>query len=145
MSGKNSNKVTATELVPIADRLRYMQGFRLGAIAIVAIVAAAAPHSLVVPGAQLAAASAAYALVAAVSEAAARKLHGRGATLFAGMLIADAVYLAFASYASGGPTSLIRWIILVHLIAVSLLRTAPAARTAGAPAEGEAIALEEAA
>jgi two-component system, cell cycle response regulator len=121
MSAKNSHSVRATELVPIADRLRYMQAFRLGAIVLVAAVAVAAPQLLIVPGTELAAASGAYALVALAAEAAARKLHGRGAALFAGMLIADGVYLAYASYATGGPTSLIRWLILVHLIAVALL------------------------
>jgi diguanylate cyclase (GGDEF)-like protein len=111
----------AGELVPIADRLRYLQAFRLLLAAVVGLAAWAQRDDL----------TAAPALVAIVTVgylAASLAVHGAwllarraGLAAFGGLLIADGVYLAWASWATGGATSPVRYLIILHLIAVALL------------------------
>src|SRR3712207_3997710 len=93
----------ASELVPPADRLRYTQVFRVALVAIVSGVTLALPDALVVPPAQLWLATAAFVAIAAVGHGLARVFKGRGGVaVFGSLLIADGVYLASASYATGG-------------------------------------------
>ena len=111
----------AGDIVPLADRLRYMLGFRLGAAAlVVAYVAlgwAGGPADLQTLGL----ASAAYVLLSMVGSLVWFRLGGRALFLFGAMLITDGVYLAGVSFATGGTASPLRFLILLQLIAVALL------------------------
>ena len=113
---------SASELVPLADRLRYLQVFRLLVMASVIAAALAFPHARVVPFESLALATGGYLLLTVATFAVGRFLHGGGGLLvFGGMLIADGLYLAWTSYGTGGFESPIRYLILLHLITVALL------------------------
>ena len=109
------------EVVPLAERLRYMQLFRFLIAALVLVAAAVVSDDLSVRPVELVAATGCYMIVSLTSEAVWRLRRGRGLTLFGAMIIADGFYLAWTSYATGGTTSPVRYLILLHLIVVSLL------------------------
>ena len=111
----------AGELVPLADRLRYTQLCRLllavGAIA----YAAASPHALTVPLRGFALVVGVYAAVALAGHGLWHLLKRGGIPVFGGLLIADGLFLAVVSNATGGSASPLRYLIFVHLVAVALL------------------------
>ena len=111
----------ASELVPIADRLRYLQIFRFVLAAVVALVGFLERDSLDVPPAQLALATGGYLGLSLLGYVVWRLVKRAGLALFGGLLIADGVFLAAASYGTGGAESPIRYLIILHLIAVALL------------------------
>ena len=109
------------ELVPISDRLRYMEFLRAGLALAVGVIALVAPRALVVERSQLAVVTCAYGAVALVAHFAWKLSRKRGLTLFGLMLIVDGLYLAWTAYATGGPASPLRYMIVLHLITVALL------------------------
>jgi diguanylate cyclase (GGDEF)-like protein len=109
------------ELVPITDRLRYMQGFRFVLAAVVAVVALLSTGSLETSTAKLGALTGAYVTLSLLTHAAWHFSRRGALALFGFMLMVDGVYLAWVSYATGGAASPLRYLILLHLIAVSLL------------------------
>lgn len=111
----------AGELVPIADRLRYMQLFRLVLIAVVAGAAALARDALDASITALVAVSAAYLVVTALTTLTSRMSRTGAQRIFGLALMLDGVYLGWASYATGGAGSPVRYLIVLHLIAVALL------------------------
>jgi two-component system, cell cycle response regulator len=111
----------SSELVPLAERVRYMQMFRLGLSLVVVLLAAITPDLLDVGLRDLSPSVALYISVSLVGGWLWRSTHKRGLLLFGAMLMIDGIYLAWLSYATGGITSPFRYAILVHLIAVALL------------------------
>jgi two-component system, cell cycle response regulator len=118
----NKARVQTTDLVPLAERVRYMQLFRVGTLALVVLYALLVSGTRLGPGLTgLLAASAAYMLLAVGAEAFWQLSRRRGLALFGAMLILDGLYLASVSYATGATASPLRLLILVHIIAVALL------------------------
>jgi diguanylate cyclase (GGDEF)-like protein len=118
MSGPPS---TVAELVPLADRLRYMRLFRVGA-AVFAIAAWLGLPSLDRAGlGTVIAVSAGYLALTLGGDLIWRGLRRRGLALISVLLMLDGVYLAWLLYCTGGPESPLRGLVLVHLIAVCLL------------------------
>ena len=116
------NARSAADVVSLAERLRHMQLLRL------ALVVAASSFSLLAPEliggrgfGDLLAGTGLYLLLSLVSEGIWRLSRRRGLTLFGGMLILDGVYLAWLSYMTGGSGSPLRYLIVLHLVAVALL------------------------
>ena len=108
------------DLVPLAERLRYMQYFRLGVAALAAPFAGLAPDVLSgVRFDQVAAGTGAFLLAILASEIVSR-IGGQRA-IFGAMLILDGVYLAWLTNSTGGMVSPFRYLILLHLVAVVLL------------------------
>jgi diguanylate cyclase (GGDEF)-like protein len=111
-----------SDLVPLAERMRYMQVFRVGGAALVllyGILGWGGALSLgLLPLVQSTAAYLAFSLAGYALWRASRR---RGLWLFGAMLIIDGVYLAWISYATGAAASPLRLLILVHIIAVALL------------------------
>src|SRR3954454_21478137 len=98
-----------------------MQVFRL-AIAVAAMgFALISPQTLGVTTPQLAAGTGGYLLISLLGEWGWRLARRRGLLLFGGMLIADGIYLAWMGYATGGSVSPLRFLVLLHLVAVALL------------------------
>ena len=114
-------KPSAGELVPISDRLRYMELFRIGLVLCVAAIAAAGPQALVVDVRQVALFSVVYVAIALVAHLTWKLSRRGGLALFGAMLIADGVFLAWTAYATGGAASPLRYLIVLHLITVALL------------------------
>jgi diguanylate cyclase (GGDEF)-like protein len=114
-------KVRSTDIVPLAERLRYMQLFRFVATCLVLVVAFTAPEIVNVGLGALVTLTGAYLLMALVSEELWRRTRRRGLTLFGAMIIADGFFLAYVGYATGGIGSPLRHLTLLHLITVALL------------------------
>ena len=115
-------RVQSTDLVPLAERVRYMQMFR-GGTALLAVA-----YALLVSGTRLGpglagvlAASVLYIVLALGAQAFWQISRRRGLALFGVTLIVDGLYLASVSYATGATASPLRLLILVHIIAVALL------------------------
>jgi diguanylate cyclase (GGDEF)-like protein len=107
--------------VPLHDRLRYMLAFR-GAVAL-AVVAAwfllpeqrglSLPAMLLIAGGYLTATVATLRIARLERKTALR--------VFAVMLLLDAVWLALVSYATAGFGTPVQYVVLLHLVAVTLL------------------------
>jgi diguanylate cyclase (GGDEF)-like protein len=99
--------------------MTYLLGLRLAFAAIVVIGGAARPEALGVPLSVVAAGSAAYVLSSVVGEWARRRTSGLA--ILSVLLLIDGLYLAAAMYGTGGTQSPMRFLIYLHLVAVSLL------------------------
>ena len=117
----SSIETRANELVPIADRMRLMHGFRLLAAVCAGLSAVVAVNPLAASTTALIAATVAYLALSFGSHAIWKLSHHGAVALFGAMLIVDGVYLAWASYVTGGAASPLRYMIIVQLIAVALL------------------------
>ena len=114
------NQANRIDLVPLAERLRYMQLFRLGVAAVAVVFAGVAPDLFSdLRFSQVAAGTGAFLLVTVLSGALSRL--GWQRALFGGMLIVDGIYLAWLAYSTGGIASPFRYLVLLHLVAVVLL------------------------
>ena len=111
----------AHELVPLADRLRYMRYLRFGIVAVVAVLAGWQVGSIATPTESVWPVTLAYGGVFALGEAAWRLWRRRGLWLFGGLLVLDAGYLVWITRVTGGLASPLRYLVLLHLIAVALL------------------------
>ena len=110
----------STDLVPLSERIRYMQLFRLAVATVVLFAAWAVPGALGAGFEKLSLVTVAYVSTALVGEAA-WQLTRRSTLLFGGLLIVDGLYLAWVSYLAGGIISPFHFLILLHLISVALL------------------------
>jgi diguanylate cyclase (GGDEF)-like protein len=108
------------EIVPLAERLRYMQVFRFVTALLVLAVAALVPD-VAISLSDAALVTGVYLASSVVSELFWRKARGRGLLLFGAMILVDGVYLGWMSYETGGTLSPLRFVVLVHLIVVTLL------------------------
>src|SRR5437660_6638430 len=111
----------ATEMVPLADRLRLMRTFRLLLVVVMGGLFAFSPEVFQIGALQFAEVTAGYAVVGLACEGLWRLFKTRGITLFGALLVIDGLYLAWACYVSGGITSPARYAMVLHLIAVALL------------------------
>jgi diguanylate cyclase (GGDEF)-like protein len=99
----------------------YLVAIRV-AIAIVTVVGGAIrPEALGVPLTTIASITAAYAVASIVLEVMRRRSTRYGYSLLTVLLLIDGAYLATATYATGGTQSPFRFLIYLHLVAVSLL------------------------
>jgi diguanylate cyclase (GGDEF)-like protein len=108
-------------LVPLADRLRYMQGFRAIVIVAVLVTWVALPRMRALPLVPLVVVSAVYAASAAGAARAFRRHRSTVIRVFGLTLLADGVYLAIVSYGSAGFGPPLQYLVLLHLVAVTLL------------------------
>jgi two-component system, cell cycle response regulator len=116
-----SPRAVVDELVPLAQRVRYMQMFRVLMVLAVLAFSAYSRSTHDTELTLLLAASAGYMLVSALGEMLWRHLGKRNLHLFGALLIVDGIYLGFVNLHSGGISSPFRSLTLLHLIAVTLL------------------------
>ncbi|HYE79877.1 MAG TPA: hypothetical protein VEI97_17980, partial [bacterium] len=109
------------EMVPLSERLRYMQWCRLALVAVVALTQWVSPETTHVTLGSAGLVLAGYLGLSGICEAVWRNMRRRGLLLFGGMLLVDGVFLAWTAYATGGTLSPLRYLVLVHLIVVTLL------------------------
>lgn len=120
-SASQGARPQTSELVSLAERMGYLQALR---VAFALVVLASAVFASQVIGASLADVvlfTAAYLLLSATAEGLRRMGKGRGLAIVGGMLLVDGLYLAWTTYATGGSDSPLRFLLYLHLIAVTLL------------------------
>jgi len=105
----------------LADRMVLLTALRLGMAAVVVAWSAVRPELLGLPLPVVLAGVAGYMALALVAEPVRRSLGRRGNVVIGLMLLVDGIALAFAMYATGGTQSPMRFLIYLHLVAVSLL------------------------
>ncbi|HVE45957.1 MAG TPA: diguanylate cyclase [Acidimicrobiales bacterium] len=130
MSGQGRGRLPVTaasgELLPLAERVQRMQLFRMAVSGVVVLFALLAPETLGAGLSDLAVGIGAYVVSSLACQWWWHRSRGE-LVLFGTMLAVDGIFLAWASYVTGGTISPLRYLILLHLIAVSLL----ASRRAG--------------
>ncbi|MGH2456692.1 MAG: putative bifunctional diguanylate cyclase/phosphodiesterase [Candidatus Limnocylindria bacterium] len=109
------------EYTALSDRMSYLLILRVAMAAVVVAWSAIRPEALGAPFAGLVGVSVAYVLVASLAEMARRRAGRLAFTVLSGLLILDGLYLAYAMYLTGATQSPIRFLIYLHLVAVSLL------------------------
>jgi diguanylate cyclase (GGDEF)-like protein len=122
--GRASNgaaQIRVAESVPVAERLRVTQYLRLAAVGLLMGCAFAAPQVLGDSRRQAITATFVYLGVVVFGEGLSRLLKERVVLLFSALLIIDGLWLAWTSYLTGGSTSPVRYLVLLHLGAVALL------------------------
>ena len=116
-----ANPAARADFSSLSDRMSYLLVLRLAMGAIIAIWAVLRPEALVVPLEALGAWTVAYLLVAVAGEWARRRTTRFDYWIITALLLLDGMYLALAMYATGGTQSPIRFVVYLHLVAVSLL------------------------
>lgn len=114
-----NTRLTAGELVPLADRLRYMFIVRAVLVAGVALCASIAPGLVGVLPQGSAAVLAGWAAVSLAAEVIWRLAHRRGLPLLAATLMIDGAALVWLSEV--GSVTNVRYLIYLHMVAVVLL------------------------
>jgi signal transduction histidine kinase len=112
---------TRAELASLAERLGYLRATRAGIALMVPVAAAVFPRLRHIPMGTLVAVSAVYLAVAALPTVTTRMRRGPVIALVGVSLLIDGVFLAWATYVTGGSASPLRFLILAHVIAVTLL------------------------
>ena len=114
-------KVRASELVPLGERMVYLQALRVVMTLVVVVAESVRSVPSSAPLTMFAWFSAGYLVLEALLEAARRLLPKGGLRVIGTMLLADGIYLAWVMYATGGTGSPLRFLVYIHLIAVTLL------------------------
>ena len=118
---QNRGPASAQEIASLAERMVYLQVLR--AVFVLAVIGAAlgASHIIGASVSDLIFVSGAYLLMSALVEGGRRRLGRRAIAVVDGMLLVDAVYLALVAYGTGGINSPLRFLVYLHIIAVTLL------------------------
>ncbi len=103
------------------DRMSHLLLLRVGFVAVVLAWSSVRPASLGIPLAELGFLGAAYLSLSLGVEVIRRHISEGGFSLLTALLLVDGIYLACTMYATGGTQSPIRFLIYLHLVAVSLL------------------------
>jgi two-component system, cell cycle response regulator len=109
------------DVVSLDERLLYLRVLRAVLAGATVLIAALLPGDLRVPFLNICFLAIGYLAMCLLAEAAWRTMRRRGLWLFGGLLMLDAVYLAAAAYLAGGQSGSVRYLVLVHLGAVTLL------------------------
>ena len=122
LGGRRGPSAGAADLAPLHRRLGLLQVLRLG----LAVIVSTTP--LLLPGplgdgsaAALGGLSAVYAGVSGALELVRRRLRLRSPFLVGGLVLFDGVFLAAVMSLTGGPQSVLAFLVLVHVVAVTLL------------------------
>ena len=109
------------DYVALGDRLRFLLALRIAIAVTTVTVAAATAASLEVPLEPLAGLAACYLGLAVVLEWVGQRVPRASFATLTVMLLVDGAFLAAAMYATGGTESPLRFLVYLHLVAVSLL------------------------
>ncbi|MDQ3953187.1 MAG: sensor domain-containing diguanylate cyclase [Actinomycetota bacterium] len=108
-------------MVSLGERLGYLQALR-AVLALVVLASAAVSRDVVGAGVEdLLLVCVGYLVVSATGEGLRRAGRIRGLFTVGGMLLVDGLFLAWVLYLTGGTESPLRFLVYVHLIAVTLL------------------------
>jgi len=113
--------LTPGDLVSLSKRMGYLQWLRVGLAGVVLVSAAAVPGLVGGSVSELVPVSLIYASFSGGAELLRRMGGRRLLGALSTMLLVDGLYLAWAMQLTGGAESPLRFLISVHLVAVSLL------------------------
>ena len=111
----------ADDYTALSDRMGYLMLLRVAMAAVTIAWSAIRPEALGTPFMALVGVTTAYLGLSVVAEIARRRFGRGGYWVMSAMLIIDGLYLAYAMYVTGATQSPIRFLIYLHLVAVSLL------------------------
>lgn len=114
-------KWSTHELVPLADRLRYLRFLRIAVVAIVSLLAGLGVGGIAPAAGSVWRPTIVYVTAFATGELVWRLWRRRGLWLYSMLLMIDAAYLVYISHVTGGLASPLRYLVLLHLIGVALL------------------------
>ncbi len=120
MTAPSNPDVGGQDLVPLAERMRYLLGFRLVA-AVTVLTLVAADRRVGIDTSRVLILTSAYAALVALGHVAWRALGQRALYLLGGLLLLDGVFIASAAHLTGGVASPLRHLAIVHLAMVALL------------------------
>ena len=109
------------EYTALSDRMGYLLMLRIAMAIVVVAWSAIRPEALGTPFVVLTGVSTGYVAVAGIAELLRRRVNRLGFAVLSGLLLLDGLYLAYAMYITGATQSPIRFLIYLHLVAVSLL------------------------
>jgi signal transduction histidine kinase len=109
-----------SELVSLTERLHWLSGLRIAIALAVLAVGALAPEIRTESLSAIAAISGGYLVASLAPTVAIRTRRRRALVVIGGTLLLDGLYLAWATYATGGVLSPLRFLVLVHVAAVTL-------------------------
>ena len=109
------------DLVSIAERMEYLRVMRIGFASVVLLVCILAPEVRGVSLLAVGAATGTYLLLVPIPELTRRLRRVQLLPVIGGTLLVDGIYLAWVSYATGGAQSPLRFLVFVHVVAVTLL------------------------
>ena len=101
--------------------MEYLRVLRIGFASVVLVVCTLAPEVRGVSLLAVGAATGAYLLLVPVPELTRRLRRVQLLPVIGGTLLVDGIYLAWVSYATGGAQSPLRFLVFVHVVAVTLL------------------------
>ena len=108
-------------MVSLGERMGYLQALRAALALVVLASALAAPKVIGAEVQDLLLVTAGYLVVSATGEGLRRAGRMRGLLTVGGMLLVDGLFLGWVLYLTGGTQSPLRFLVYVHLIAVTLL------------------------
>ncbi len=110
-----------TDYAALGDRLRYLLALRVAIVVLTVGFALASPGSFGIPTQVLEAAAVVYLAFAVGFQWIGHRVERGALAALSAMLLLDGVYLALATYATGGTESPMRFLVYLQLVAVSLL------------------------
>lgn len=113
--------VRSSELVSLSERMGLLQALRAGFSLVIVCSSIFAAGFVGARVSDVAGPTILYLLVTAAVEGVRRAGKARGLYAVAGMLLLDGIYLAWITYLTGGTESPLRFLVHLHLIAVTLL------------------------
>ncbi|MEA2517488.1 MAG: hypothetical protein QOG16_1326, partial [Actinomycetota bacterium] len=119
--GAQGVRPQSLEIASLAERMGSLQVLRVVMAALVLGAGLFTPDVIGATLSDLLLGTALYLLVTAVAEGLRRMDTGRGLAIISISLLVDGVYLAWILYAAGGVLSPLRFLLYVHVIAVTLL------------------------
>jgi diguanylate cyclase (GGDEF)-like protein len=114
-------EVMPGDLVSLAKRMEYLQWLRIGLATLVLVAASATPQLIGSALRHLAPISLIYMSLTGAAEGFRRLRGRRHLGVLSLMLLVDGVYLAWVMHLTGGMESPLRFLVSVHVVAVSLL------------------------
>src|SRR5688500_6131183 len=109
------------DLAPLTERVGALHALRAVLCGVVLLAAHTAPDVAGAPASAVAALTAAYLVVQAVTELARRFLRSGGMSLLVGGVLIDAIYIVAVVTRTAGSVGVLAPLVSVHLVAVCLL------------------------
>src|SRR5918996_1762757 len=109
------------QMTPLAERMGHLQALRLGLCLVVLATSAMVPSLLGAGYREILLPTAGYLFVSGLAEGLRRTVLKRGLGVVGLSLLIDGLYLGWVVFLTGGSESPLRFLLYVHLVAVTLL------------------------